>query len=507
MEVNELLADWSDQLLNLAQNRLVDESTLIRFIKARGVPVSGVVAGDPGKFYELGWLPKDKTRSNGAPLYHPFRFYTIHRVLSACRIPVATSASLDRNGIGSFVDWIARERMPKLDRIGEWADSWNRVVAFCILLEPIYWPQVTGYATRSAVMDEAVFEASLERYDRQLRELVTQLDPEEWRKIHEDLRVQAAMVDDNGEMYLLLRTMTWEKRKRLKGHLSCALWIRHMAEMIRKSFESIHGVEWPEEDRAFGWWPSGSRENMYGSSRPLDDLLESQPRLALYFGLSTGCSVRWYVEGDTEYYAVVALIPEPSKVGIELVNLKGNIASERSNIAMKLADALKNDCTQRRFSILSFDKDVPANVKAIRRYIENGLIVGYIAAHDPDFEYANFSLNELVEVAARMDESLGFPGKAIREANWSGIVNAKQFEKQYKAVSERRGMQLKGQDWGRFLAEYAGEQPFFPRSDSKRPLWEEVHAAMHARTANYDWQAKRLHFDPVTFKLIEVAYD
>ena len=505
LDIDELLSAWSDDLGAVEQNHHLDEGALISFVKEHGIPITGVVTGDPGKFNELGWLPHDGTRTDGAPLYHPFRFYTIHRVLNACRIPIAASASLDREGVGAFVDRIAREWMPELERIGEWTASWNRVVALSILLEPIYWPKIIGLTVRSAFLYEHDFQVALDAYSVRLERLVAELDPEEWRKIHKDLRVQAAIVDDNSDLYLLLRTSKWDRRKRLKGDVSCALWVRHMAEMIRKAFEDIHGVEWPEEDCALGWWPPGARKNTYGSPRPLDDVLEARPRLAAHYGLATGSSVRWYVEGDTEYYAVLAMIPEPSKVGIELVNLRGNIASERANIALKLTDGLENDCAHRRFSILSFDLDVAENAKVIRRQIENDRIVGYIAAHDPDFEFANFTLDELVEVAARMDESLGFPGSAIRNADWNGIGRAKDFEQQYQEISERRGARLKGADWGRCLAEYAGEHPYWQDSDKERPLWGEIRAALQGRTANYDRQRERFRFDPHTFELMELA--
>lgn len=41
--------------------------------------------------------------------------------------------------------------------------------------------------------------------------------------------------------------------------------------------------------------------------------------------------------------------------------------------------------------------------------------------HKPDFEFANFLLTELLEVAATMDESLGFEGAPIRDAKCSAI--------------------------------------------------------------------------------------
>ena len=104
---------------------------------------------------------------------------------------------------------------------------------------------------------------------------------------------------------------------------------------------------------------------VFGSERPLDDALQSKPYLAWEYGLFTGSVVRWYVEGETEYYAILSILPEPSKVGLELVNLRGNIASGRDNAALKLQDWLIEDKALRRFSMISFDFDVAANVESL----------------------------------------------------------------------------------------------------------------------------------------------
>jgi hypothetical protein len=47
----------------------------------------------------------------------------------------------------------------------------------------------------------------------------------------------------------------------------------------------------------------------------------------------------------------------------------------------------------------------PRTLKAIRRQVDRANVVGFIAAHRPDFEFANFEVTELAEIAARIDES------------------------------------------------------------------------------------------------------
>jgi hypothetical protein len=130
-----------------------------------------------------------------------------------------------------------------------------------------------------------------------------------------------------------LRASNWDRRERLKGDLSGALWIRHIAEVIRRGFEEAYkdswseADQWLEENRAFRSWRKVARRRLFGLERPLDDLLRCRPYLAQHFGLFTGSGLRWYVEGDTEHYAITEMLGDPAALGLELVNLHGVIKS------------------------------------------------------------------------------------------------------------------------------------------------------------------------------------
>jgi hypothetical protein len=235
----------------------------------------------------------------------------------------------------------------------------------------------------------------------------------------------------------------------------------------------------------------------------LDQPAEAQSRLAFLFRLATGSSVRWYVEGETEFYAISKLVPRPASEGIELINLKGNFDTGKGNIAMKLADALAQDIAQRRFSMISFDVDVEANVKLIRRQVSEVRVIGFIAANMPDFEFANFTLEELVEVACQIDEHHGFPRQPLLEGDWKGVSSGKEFEKRYCKISDRRPRGLKGHEWGSFLAEYAMEHPLRSDNNQERPLLCQVRMGISARTAHYDYQKESLCFDQERFQLMK----
>jgi hypothetical protein len=501
-ELRRYLDDWSDDLDLLRQNRLLDEGALIRFANDSGIPASGVITGDPSDFNKRGWLPQDGAQQDGKPLFHPFRIYPLHRILEACRLNISPSSSLDRQSLPSFVVQVTEHFMPSVEQIGIEAKGWNRAADLAILMDPLYWPVVTGRNTHPAHIDDGDYQARLHRYREKTAELVRKLDLEEWRKLHEELRMRAAIIDDNGPLYLLLRLSKWERREKLKGSIAGALWIRHVAETLRRAFEGITKERWPEEDEAFGIWSPGGRTVSYGSERPLDDSLGSCPRLSFHFGLFTGSVVRWYVEGDTEYHAIRSVLSEPSKAGIELVNLRGNIANARDNIALKLSDGLAEDCALRRFSMISFDTDVAANLKAIRRHVKQGHIVGYIAAHRPDFEFANFTLDELIEISTGIEIAHGFSGGAIREGDWTGVTCAHAFERRFLELAKSRAGSLKGADWGRALGAYAIQHPRRADDGSERLYWREIRAALQGRIAHYDYQKEHFRFDPDTFAAV-----
>jgi hypothetical protein len=128
--------------------------------------------------------------------------------------------------------------------------------------------------------------------------------------------------------------------------------------------------------------------------------------------------------------------------------------SSRDNAALKLRDWLAEDKALRRFSMISFDTDVLSNFKAIQRQVMQGRVVGQIAAHNPDFEFANFDITELVEIAARLDETYNFSGDSLRNADWTGVLNGRAFAEKYRQLSLRKSAGLKGEQWGRALAAF-----------------------------------------------------
>lgn len=490
----------------LRQNHLQGEGGFIAFAKGHGIPAAGVTTGDPGFFHDRAWLASDDRDCQGQPMFHPFRIITLWNILESCKLKISTSSTVKRESLKTLIK-LAISTIPNDSQIAERAHRHDGIVDLAILLEPIYWPLITGRTVIPATLDKENYYAKLENYRKAALQLVESLDPVAWRKIHEELRFNACLLDENHDLYLMLRFCKWSKRERLKGKLAGALWFRHIAEVIRRAFEEVRTEQWLEEDIAFSTWRTNGRTFQYGSERPIDDELKSIPYIVSDYGLFTGSVIRWYVEGDTEYFAVLGVIPEPSKIGVELINLRGNIETDKANIAFKLRDALEGDKSLRRFSMISFDGDVGANVKLIKRQVEQENLVGYIALHEPDFEFSNFTVQELAEVAASIDEENGASGEGLRNADWTGIKSAKDFETKYVEISDRKNPSIKGKEWGKALATYAIEHPNRRDDGNERPFLNEIRVALRARFSKYDLQKDNFTFSPDGFKLIRKALE
>jgi len=504
--VQKFITEYRETYSEILQNRLLDEGALIRFLRERGIAVSGVITGDPGKFFEMGWLESDELPGTENHLFHPFRMYPIHLIAEACRLNITASSSIDRDSFNKFLAK-ASNFLPSIETITEIAKLANEVANLAIILEPLYWPIITSRTSLSGFIRFEEHKKLVDSYKQKALPLMKTFDSQEWQKKHEKIRFSAAQLDDNGDLYILLRLSPWIKRERAKGKIAGAMWLRHMAEVLRRGFRDYTDTTWQEEDQAFGQWAPGARARIYGSEQPTEETTKAKPHVAFEFGLHTGSTLRWYLEGETEYFAALYILPKAASGGLELVNLKGAVGNERANAALRLADGLVQDRELRRFSFISFDMDVAANLRVIRRQVKNGNVVGYVNCNNPDFEFANFTLKELVEVAATMDENQEANSEGIRTGDWGGIKSGKQFEDNYRSLSEIGQKGLKGEQWGKALAEYALENPYLDGEEKKRPFLETVNHALRSRQVRYDYQRDNYFINPESFQIEKIPKD
>ncbi len=524
------LVEWANDLDRLAQIRLLNEFEFTSWCKGRAVPLFGGVPGDTRNFWSRGWLRSDSVEihrnqnrkgqsfqarvqrevsdigeasrfpehSNdiARPKFHPFRSFVAYKIIGSLRLSIAEHMILHPEASDFYTTMIEQLRGRVLDQeFVRKCDRWNGIVDLAILLEPLYWPWVTSRWSHGFLEDKNELNSLRTLHGARMRGVLDALGLEELKEIHRSLRYAALGIDRNELLYHLLRTSRWEIRSEVKGEIGLALWIRHIAEVIRRATEDHFVVELPEEDEGFTIWAENGRESVFGARRSLDHPAMYKKELLQRFGLDASVKVRWYTEGHTEYGFLSTVLGGIRESKVEIVNKSGKFGK---NTPSDLKADLERDVAAERFSFFSIDADVRDNVKVVRLRAKEGLIIGYVDLAQPDFEFANFTLDELRAAAIHYDST--DPDHPLNSESimsnveWGGVTNGAAFEARYREAHGGTRKSIKGERWGQVLAELYGSIPF--ASGVERPVQAAIRLALRASLVSHTLQRERYVLNP-----------
>ncbi|MCB0827026.1 MAG: hypothetical protein KDC26_12635 [Armatimonadetes bacterium] len=528
-----LLREWADDLSLLTQVQTLDEAQFLSWSRKLGVNLQGAVTGDVGEFWKRGWLRSEYIdfRSKDVhmrfqqgtrreldrrdiceewaydgeeyvdPRWHPFRICTVYEIpnpILCFRIQPGTHFS------PKLGEAIASKLESKNDQLtDEFFDRSNGIVDLAILLEPIYWPWITSRSVGFSFGLETEIESLRTKHKERCLTLLRDIDVEELSSIHEKLRLAAARVDKNDNLYILLRGAPWDTREKVTGDLGLSLWLRHIAEVLRRGIEEAHDIQLMEEDRAVGWWREGARKSVYGDERPLDWPSYYRSDVLHSLGLQSSICVRWYIEGETEAGYLKEALYDAKHSRIELVNRRGLFAGKE---LVRFRENLLRDVESEIFSFISVDEDVKANISALKRFAKQELIVGYVSIHSPDFEFANFTIQELVEAAIFFDANDPAEPhdskKLLEEADWSNVKSGNDFQEKYLELHKGKRRAIKGERWGQALAKLHSEKPL--PNGIERPVQSAVHAAFTAGAVKHSFQKENYRIDPSNLSIVKL---
>lgn len=416
-------------------------------------------------------------------LFHPFRYYVLYhlsRVLSGAGISnlqVFDQGSYPRLlewALSSFNNWTRSDQfIPSIKR-------WNDIASLCILTEPCAFQRIfhslkynpADVENRQSAAEE-INQHINDYWHTSVEKLYRQIGMGQLEQIRRDLCFDAQMLDPNRWIHTLLCLGKSELRLELEGHLGGALLLRTMAEILRRATEEAFDTTLREEDElGKGWVPEGFKKTLYGSSRVLDD-----PQAGSIFvrqhGLNYKPRVHVYVEGTTEHGAFNHFF-KMMGIFVPITNLHGLIKSDEGNQMLTFfRDSLQADIKDQVYSIVMIDGDLQENVKVvvgaarINQTSGNEGMFGRFFLARPDFELANFAIEELEEILWNwvVEHTETSPSQADRELLHSYVKDATGSTEFFAGVGHatRSLPQLtgyeKGEAWGAKLIDYAWEHP------------------------------------------------
>jgi hypothetical protein len=460
-DVNSL---WSVGLLN------ADLITSDKMLKIKGIDL----VSTENKLYHFadnrritakenwaGTLTADLFKNNKINIYfHKFRFFVLYTINRFFKYSIHPFQFLYNEKMVSKIVQIENEdnsRSRKGAKFSEriiWVNNLTTLVICCV-------PN-----TYDRIYDEVDFkidenhEYSKNDYRIIIEKILIEIGLEEIEKIRKHLCVIVEYLDPNKMLHIMLRMSQARMRKSLEGDIGSSMLLFSMAESLRLSTEQAFNISLPEEDElGFVGWNDGVKLDVFGAPR----LYDANPGVKLEYmrqwGVDFGTKIRCYFEGETEIGALKSVVT-PSNL-IDFINLKGKVY-EKGVPAFR--DSLRSDIKNKVLSIVVIDADRDDYVRAIRKACEEDDICGRVFFLDPDFEFGNFGLNELVEIVRKISIDRGGKNINLNLINESAknCKSGKEFETAIRSLNLEFLDIRKGEIWGEHLMNYANCNPLYP---------------------------------------------
>jgi len=462
-----------------------------------------------------GWASAARTLSefplDAKPYFHQFRLFTVRRLKDLASLRIAESQMLlNAEGLHKLVDmlvgcfnlWTGNADFPA------WVDYVNDVPTLAAAIEPCVQDDIFGGFRVPWRMHEKEYRRTLEQHWAEVAPMISVLGKNDVEKLLANTARDRDRLDDNRDLHTFLRLCAPEVWQRLNGALGSAFVYRLMGETIRRGAERALAIELREEDEiGHGFVPFDFKQKKYGVARLLDGERIAAADFVRSCFKDFRVAARWYVEGDTEAAFIRECLSDGSQLGVVVANLSGRVCEK----GIAFAESLHADENNGIFSFILVDADRRDYVKAVRSEARRDTFCGGFFLSDPDFEFANFDVSELTEVAwrlvleqakARGEEP---PTTTLRDKLALAVANtssAKNFEEAARKELFAVGFRFsKGTAWGEALARFTAESPDRTTLGT-RPIVEAVRMVAASTKANFTRWRHTLRIDPETGRLV-----
>ncbi len=423
-------------------------------------------------------------------LFHPFRYYVLYHLDKELGLHISRKQMLLQDGFPHVLEWC-------IASFNRWTNSkhfiasirkWNDIASLAILTEPCMYVHIfesikydPDEITNLQDGPDEIKRHMFDYWEQHIEGLYQQIGIERLEKIRQDLCFDTEMLEPNEWIHTLLCLGDSNLRLKLEGHLGGALLPRTMAEMLRRATEETFHTQLREEDEiGTGLMPRDVKKTLYGSNRLLDDHHAGSAFVRRH-GLSFKPRVHVYGEGTTECGALNRFL-KMMGIFVPVTNLHGLLKASKS-MSKFFSDSLRSDMKEQMFSLVMIDGDLEDNVRIIesaaktnQRSPDQGMFGRFFLA-TPDFEFANFDIEELEEVLWAWVGG-EHPSQADRDMLHSHVKDTTGSTDFFKGVKRAAHdlLQLvgyeKGEPWGEALMEFAWNHP--GRRNRRRPLIEAI---------------------------------
>lgn len=395
-------------------------------------------------------------------LFHPFRCFVLYHINRTLKLnPSAIQDLLFDKGYEKLVSkhqdymkkWTSNPETVELFKY------WNNIASLCAIAETTAHMRINKKIILSAFESYELTLNKLDRVRDEINKLLSLIGDVAIEYYRQEICCNAEMIDPNKDLHLIIRLMKTSNRDQLKGHIAGSMLFLYMAECLRRNLEDAMNKKYPEEDEiGFGIVNIETKKKLQGSSRVLDGDRLSVNQFLRKFGLDYGLRVNVYVEGDTEYHALLHVFSDNSSVIIK--NLRGQVV-ERGGRGVSFRESLRDDIKTKTFSLILLDGDCQDNIRSVQRAAYEDEICGMFFISKPDFEFENFSISELSKIAYELGKSKGIddiPFTKIVEST-ADTSSASDFFLSLVKTDNRFSTLHKGRDWGIALVQYAVNNP------------------------------------------------
>jgi len=449
------------------QLRLLSEREFASFLRDRGldVGIGGVTA-----FVESGLVEKLRDETEA---FHPFQIWPISELFRSLEFKLDAGIShygLEPEGLKRFIDlnWHRRaEHLVSFPQSSACLEFNRHIFPLLLWLESYFLPSVRGVISLDVGTTSNAWHEWRKSCDIQSWLTKHSISIERLAQWRDSTLFNAYLYDRNPDLYLLLRSVGFEKRDRFRDRLRLAYDLYEIAEITRLFLERFEDRSEVKE-----WDPTGHPgtiwvERLYGS-QPKFGASEFLRPLVRSFGLDPAPRVRWIVEGQTEEGFILQYAERMGR-NIEdyatVANLGGDGALFGNQQIPALIAYLEVAKDEQCFSSLTFDDSSDAD-KRMKQLIDDGLVSLCFALNRPDFELENFQVSQLVSVATTLASETPYPIQMDQEKLTGEVesrIKEKQegFKKALDSVLYLHGEKYKltkGIEWGSKLADLLSDK-------------------------------------------------